>query len=88
MTDVSWQTFIKWVVVGAAALALTGVLIYGMVKLDESGGPDFAATEQAIARVCDPMKNTGIDYHGSGWSESSRYEVTCSDGSQRLVYPR
>ena len=87
MADVSWQTFIKWFLVGAVGLALIAGAVYGMAQA-EGPGPDRQATEKAIARACDPLKNEGVDYHGPSWSESGRYEVTCSDGSQRVVYPR
>lgn len=46
-----------------------------------------AALEHKITHACDPMKNVGVDYHGPSWEETDRYEVTCSDGSQRIVYP-
>lgn len=88
MSDVSWATFFKWCVISVAVLALFVGIIYGMVKIEKSVSPDYAATERAITHACDPLANRSVDYHGPGWSTGGRYEITCSDGSQQIVYPR
>lgn len=51
------------------------------------GGKSHSEIEREISHACDPMKNVDVDYHSSGWSVSSRYEITCADGSQRIVFP-
>lgn len=88
MSDVSWASFAKGFLIAAACLLVVGGIVYGIVRFEEGTGPDTRATERAIRTACLPGKNIGVDYHGSSWSESDRYEVTCADGSQRIVYPR
>lgn len=77
MTDHRYRVKLIAVAAVAVVLALAGC----------GGDGSDLEVQRRIAHVCDPMKNVGVDYHGPGWSVDGRYEVTCEDGSQRIVFP-
>lgn len=69
------------------AVILFALIIATVLLIAGCGGIDQAKVEREIAHACDPMKNVGVDYQGPSWELNGRYEITCEDGSQRIVLP-